>query len=426
MKDCKKDKELIRKDREISSLKLQLEEVKKLAAINEKLLLASIREEERLLNELSKRSELILKKSLEIRELKAFNDIIAVASKHLFIKDILENSLKAIISSLESLENAVGREVKVSGGIFLVDEAAAELVHYTSCGISPESLGCKGRIALGDCICGMVAQTGKVDIVPYCRASLHRERMQPVCMEEDHAHVSIPLKSGNKVLGLVYLYFVPPGYLQLASDAAIFTSIGNYLGLRIEKARLYEKVQELATLDGLTGLYNYREFHHRLEHEFQRAKRYKKTLPLLMIDIDHFKRFNDTYGHTSGDEVLRTIGRLIKNLVRNVDIPARYGGEEFTVILPDTSLKQAETVAERLRSSVADYPFTIEERTVSLTISVGLASFPEDADTKDELVKAADRALYCAKSGGRNRVYRFKRGKKPCRRVTRTPGPGGS
>ncbi|NOZ25469.1 MAG: sensor domain-containing diguanylate cyclase [Nitrospirae bacterium] len=419
MKHHGKENELAEKDREISSLKLQLEEVRKLAAINERLLLASIREQERLLNELSKRSELIMKKGLEIRELQAFNDIIAAASKHLYIKDILENSLKVIIGSLESLEKAVGRKVKTTGGIFLVDEDAGELVHYTSFGISADDLGCKGRIPVGECICGMVAQTGEVDIIPYCKASLHQESMQPVCMEEDHAHVSIPLKSGNKVLGLIYLYFVPPGYLQLASDATIFTSIGNYLGLRIEKARLYEKVQELAILDGLTGLYNYREFHNRLEHEFKRAKRYKKTLPLLMIDIDHFKRFNDTYGHMAGDEVLRTIGRLIKNLVRNVDIPARYGGEEFAVILPETSPEQAEVVAERLRSSVSSHPFSIEDRTVSLTISLGLASFPEDADTKEGLVKAADRALYCAKSGGRNRTYRFNRGKRPCRKVTR-------
>ena len=418
MKDHGRDNDPTRKDREISSLKLEIEEVKKLAAINEKLLLASIREQERLLNELSKRSDVILKKGLEIRELKAFNEIIAVASKHLLIKDILKYSLQAIISSLESLERAVGREVKISGGVFLVDEATEELVHFTSCGISPGALGCKGRVALGECICGIAAQSGEVDIIPYCKAELHDKRLPPTCMKEDHAHVSIPLKSGNTVLGLIYLYFVPPGDLHLASDTAIFTSIGNYLGVRIEKAGLYEKVQELATRDGLTGLYNYREFHNRLEHEFLRAKRYTKTLSLLMIDIDHFKLFNDTYGHMSGDEALRTIGRLIRNLVRNVDIPARYGGEEFTVILPDTAFKQAELVAERLRSSVADHPFFVEGKTTSLTISIGLASFPEDADTKDGLIAAADRALYCAKNKGRNRVYRFKRGKNPCNRVT--------
>ncbi|GMT46978.1 MAG: diguanylate cyclase [bacterium] len=418
MKDHEKDNAPTGKDREISSLKLEIEEVKKLAAVNEKLLLASIREQEKLLNELSRRSEVILKKGLEIRELKAFNEIIAVASKHLLIKDILKYSLQTIISSLESLEKAVGRKVKISGGIFLVDEATEELVHFTSCGTSPEALGCKGRVALGECICGIAAQSGEVDIIPYCKAELHDKRLPPTCMEEDHAHVSIPLKSGNTVLGLIYLYFVPPGDLHPASDTTIFTSIGNYLGLRIEKAGLYEKVQELATRDGLTGLYNYREFHNRLEHEFLRAKRYTKTLSLLMTDIDHFKLFNDTYGHMSGDEALRTIGRLIRNLVRNVDIPARYGGEEFAVILPDTPLKQAELVAERLRFSVANHPFFVEGKTVSLSISVGLASFPEDADTKNGLIAAADRALYCAKNGGRNRVYRFMRGKNPCNRVT--------
>ncbi len=403
----KLDAELARKEREISALKTEIEEVRKLAAVNEKLMLSSIREQERLLDELSKKSEVILQKDLEIRKLKAFNEIVSAASRHVLIRDILKSSLKVIISSLGSLERTDRGEVEIRGGVFLVDEDKEELVHFASQGISRESLGCGGRVAVGECICGLAAESGKVDIVPRCMADPRHTRKPAVSSGNDHAHVCIPLKSGERVLGLLYLYFLPAGYRPLASDVTILTSIGNYLGLRIEKARLYEKVQELASVDGLTGLYNYREFHRRLEHEVNRARRYKKEVSLLMIDIDHFKVFNDRYGHLAGDRVLRIIGRLIRDNVRNVDLPARYGGEEFAVILPDTPIGKAKVVTRRLLASVSSHPFRIGDKVVPLTVSIGMASFPGDADSKEALVEAADRALYHAKSSGRNRVCCF-------------------
>lgn len=177
----------------------------------------------------------------------------------------------------------------------------------------------------------------------------------------------------------------------------------NVMAENLEKSQA--ALEELATHDGLTGLYNHREFYQRLEAEMERSKRYGHPLSLLMIDIDHFKAFNDTYGHQSGDYVLRTIADQMRKEVRAVDYVARYGGEEFAIILPEMLASNALSVAERLRNSIATHRITINERQVgNITVSIGVAAFPEDACSGEELIAAADRALYAAKQAGRNRV----------------------
>lgn len=166
-------------------------------------------------------------------------------------------------------------------------------------------------------------------------------------------------------------------------------------------------LEELAIHDGLTGLYNHREFYQRLEAEMERAKRYRDPLSLLMMDIDHFKAFNDTYGHQAGDSVLRALSALIRKEIRSVDHVARYGGEEFAVILPQTPSADAFAMAERLRNSIVTQAINInKEQVVNVTVSVGVAAFPEDAKSRDDLIAAADQALYTAKHAGRNRVCR--------------------
>lgn len=407
MRDPEKDNILLRKERELNSLKLQLQEAKELATIKEKVLKAELKETEKLYKELTKKLEDIQAKSFEIRVLKALNEIIATASKYLSLSDILAPTLKAVIESLETLEETEGRKVKITGGVFLLNEETGELFLASSYGISPKALGCQGRVALGDCICGLAAQSGQVNVAPYCLADPRHTTKPSFPPKEDHAHINIPLKSGDKVFGVIVLYFSPPGYQPQPSDIVIFTSIGNYIGLHIEKAQLYERVQELAVRDGLTGLYNHQEFQRLLGLEVNRAKRYSKEFSLMMIDADYFKQFNDTYGHPAGDKALKDIGDIIKKNFRSVDIAARYGGEEFVVVLIETPLKQAEDVAERLRSLAASHIFHIEGKDASLTVSIGLASFPADSDTGEGLVKAADHALYNAKNSGRNRVCLF-------------------
>jgi diguanylate cyclase (GGDEF)-like protein len=173
-----------------------------------------------------------------------------------------------------------------------------------------------------------------------------------------------------------------------------------------ELAEANTRLAQLAVTDGLTGLYNHRHFHERLTLEVERSARNGLPLSLLMIDVDHFKYYNDHNGHPAGDEVLRQLSHIMGDGRRANDFVARYGGEEFSIVLVDTSKLTAAQVAERLRERVATFPFehAANQPGGCLSISIGVASFPDDASDTETLVRQADSALYAAKHGGRNCV----------------------
>jgi len=173
-----------------------------------------------------------------------------------------------------------------------------------------------------------------------------------------------------------------------------------------ELAEANSRLAQLAVTDGLTGLYNHRHFHERLALEVERSARNGLPLSLLMIDVDHFKHYNDHHGHPAGDEVLRLAARLLSEGRRANDVVARYGGEEFGVILVDTAKFTAAKLAERLRERVATHPFAHagDQPLGQLSISVGVATFPDDAPDSESLIRSADTALYAAKHAGRNRA----------------------
>ena len=164
-------------------------------------------------------------------------------------------------------------------------------------------------------------------------------------------------------------------------------------------------LRELAVIDELTGLHNRRFFDCRLSHELDRFERYRHPLSLVLLDVDHFKRVNDTYGHDMGDDVLRHLAGIGQALIRRVDLFARFGGEEFALLLPDTGPEGALVAAERMRKRVEETPVTIDGQEIAITISVGVSS-TSDRFTGDAhgLIRAADQALYEAKRSGRNRV----------------------
>ncbi len=166
----------------------------------------------------------------------------------------------------------------------------------------------------------------------------------------------------------------------------------------IEEATM-AKVTTIAIKDGLSGLYDHATFQSKLIEEISRCKRYAKNVSLIMLDIDHFKRYNDTYGHQYGDKIISRIAQLLVNDCRNIDIPCRYGGEEFAVILPETSGEDAFMFAERLRLHIEK-----KLQKEKITVSLGVASFPEDAATKQNLITASDKALFRAKEAGRNKT----------------------
>jgi two-component system, cell cycle response regulator len=191
--------------------------------------------------------------------------------------------------------------------------------------------------------------------------------------------------------------------LKTQDELELLANAINWMADNLEKSQ--QALIELATMDGLTGVFNRREFNRHLTIEIERSRREGHSVSLLMVDADHFKRINDTYGHQSGDDVLRFISALIKQEIRPGDLPARYGGEEFAVILPYADSNDAFVVAERLRNLMAAQDIAIQDgQSVKVTASLGCATFPADAQTEAALMAMADAALYRAKKGGRNRV----------------------
>ena len=185
--------------------------------------------------------------------------------------------------------------------------------------------------------------------------------------------------------------------------------LSHQLAAGIERSRLFEKIHQLSQYDGLTGLYNHRMFKEKLAQEIGRRGRNRKPLSLMMIDIDHFKQFNDDYGHQAGDMILRELSRIIRSHTRcnTIDSCCRYGGEEFAVIMPELELDIACKVALKLRRAVEESKFVVGHAQLEgrVTISLGVACTSEPGDDSDEeLVKKADDALYRAKRNGRNRV----------------------
>lgn len=178
-----------------------------------------------------------------------------------------------------------------------------------------------------------------------------------------------------------------------------------YIGKYLIKSRDFEQQYKLATTDGLTELYNHRYFQEQIRMQVEQAKRYNNNFSLIIIDIDFFKKFNDTFGHQSGDAVLRQVAQTLKKNVRATDIVCRYGGEEMSIILPNTIKEEAYTTAEKICSRVAGRKFKlVGDKETNVTISLGVSTYPFDGDTAQKIIEAADKKLYEAKNNGRNQV----------------------
>jgi diguanylate cyclase (GGDEF)-like protein len=229
-----------------------------------------------------------------------------------------------------------------------------------------------------------------------------------------------PVRSGNEVrsvlaapivvernlVGVIRLNGFEPGMFSVG-DLRILEALSLMASLALENLQLLAHLQEGAVRDNLTGLYTHRFFQERLSDEILRAGRFQTEFSLLLIDIDHFKRYNDTYGHAAGDQVLVRLAQVLQARARPVDLVARYGGEEFILILPQTSLAQAREIAEGVRQSVANESFSFGPDAAMqehVTVSIGLSCFPQEATIASQLVRVADYRLYQAKEAGRNRV----------------------
>lgn len=277
------------------------------------------------------------------------------------------------------------------GGIFILRDG--ELTLAAHLGHSDDFLKKHKAIKFGECLCGLAAETGEIitstDSDEDARHTITYEGMRP------HAHIIVPLKAKDSVVGVLYLY-LQKGSAVDSARKAFLESIGGLLGVAVSNSLLYEETRRLALHDPLTGLPNKRLLEIELERNFVLAKRYGRPFSCLMLDLDRFKNYNDSHGHVAGDQMLQGVARAIKTTLRETDFVARYGGEEFFVILPETAMASAVSVAGKIRGAVSTG--------AGITASIGVAAFDPLMSGPADLIETADRALYMAKEKGRDRV----------------------
>jgi diguanylate cyclase (GGDEF)-like protein len=225
-------------------------------------------------------------------------------------------------------------------------------------------------------------------------------------LDEARSLLVLPLIAADEAIGTIML--AARAEKRFNKDVReMLGVIATQVAVSLQNGLLYKRMETMATTDGLTGLTNHRTFQERFSDLLERAGRHNYRAAVLLCDVDHFKKVNDTYGHPVGDEVLRRVAKVLLEVARKIDITARYGGEEFAVVLENTDAEQARAVANRIREEVARLSIESDKGPFSVTMSIGIAGFPDDGKDKPALIEHADHALYHAKHSGRNRVVTY-------------------
>lgn len=323
------------------------------------------------------------------RKLGALYRITSVVQRTVNEQEVLQEIIDGITSDL-GYSNAA---------VLLLDEPSLELVIKANHGYTFNM-----RIPYGKGITWQAVISRKVVYVPDVR----KDPRYIAATVDGVSEIAIPLIYADNVIGVLDVETTEERPLS-DYDRDLLCSLAGQAALTIAHAKHVSAVQVQAITDGLTGLYNYRYFLSALDREFKRAIRYNRPLSLLMMDIDFFKRYNDTHGHSLGNDVLREIADIMKRMCRDVDYAIRYGGEEFTILFPETGVIEANAVAERIRAVIADYPFHGRQTQPGgmITVSIGIAAYPNDATSGKELLEHADTALYLAKRTTKNCVMQY-------------------
>jgi two-component system, cell cycle response regulator len=332
--------------------------------------------------------EQIIRNSFELQrinaELKALHEVSLAISREMDMDRLL----------LEVLRTLVDMEIfrfEHKGLISLNGDDGLRLISHI--GLSEDEMERCRNIMLGECLCGLAAASGEI-IISRNVLEDKRHSIRDHCMPQ-HGHIILPLKTPNTVLGVLAL-FIQADIEVDEREIKLLTTIANQIGIAINNSKLYEEAKSFSLHDPLTGLPNRRSLQIQMEKSIDTAIRYEEKLSVIMLDIDHFKIYNDTFGHLEGDRMLVKLAAILSHEMRNSDYVFRYGGEEFLALLPQTDLTLACEVAERLRKSV--------ETEAGITISLGVSSYRENMLECEILISSADAALYQAKQQGRNRI----------------------
>ncbi|MCZ7421014.1 diguanylate cyclase [Verrucosispora sp. WMMA2121] len=320
------------------------------------------------------------------------------------------------------LHSALAATGARAGAVLLTDQGE-HLVARCSEGLDERGPGTAPlRVPLGSGVVGAVAATGQprrgraeaasVDPdEPRCRTYIAVPFAAPDPTGGDVSGVASAAAAQGRppevVLGVLALYDRLGGDEFDDDDLATLRTFARHAAVAVDNVRVHEEAQRLSLTDPLTGLWNYRYLRESLRREVERASRFGRMVSVLALDLDRFKRVNDTYGHAAGDTVLAEFARRVRGEIREVDLAFRRGGEEFVVLLPETDARGAATVAERLGAAVRDTPVTVVghagvRELIPVTVSVGIAVFPDHADTGPQVLAAADEALYAAKTASRD------------------------
>jgi diguanylate cyclase (GGDEF)-like protein len=327
-----------------------------------------------------------------VKDLSALYEVAYAISQSLELKTVLPKVLDHVLETVGERKGIVvlvggeGDALKLIGHRGLSAEAIEQISHMKT------GDGCAGDVILRNTA---IRATDNEEL---------RKKMPGLEQEGIRSVLAVPISSRGTAFGAIAVYSDRKDRFS-EQDEELLATIGSQVGVAVENARLYEKTLELAHEDALTGLANRRRLMEVLSKEVARASRYNTTLSLLMIDLDRFKQFNDTYGHLKGDELLKKFAELLEKRIRTTDMAGRYGGEEFCLVLPNTPLKGAVVIAERIRKAVEDLKIDVENNAspAGATVSIGAAEFAQ-GETDENLISAADAALYRAKQGGRNKV----------------------
>jgi diguanylate cyclase (GGDEF)-like protein len=282
--------------------------------------------------------------------------------------------------------------------VLILDEDNKELAFYDSSGLTDWEKA-NVRFKIGEGVAGWVAQHKEPVLIENVEAD-ERFVKYPGQMCPMVSMICVPLEMRRRLIGVMSLTTSESDHIFGEEELELVVLIAAHVSLALESHRLYE----LSVLDGLTNIYNRRYLDQRLSEELADAKRHKKPLTVALLDLDFFKRLNDEYGHQAGDQVLCDVTQTISDVLREHDVVARYGGEEFALILSSTSSPAGFQLGERLRRTISEKDFCYQERVLPVTISLGMASFPEDGGDRLSLLRSADKALYRAKETGRNKV----------------------